>query len=52
MFLCSIGEWGCSQRGGGGVPLAMWGLQGGLILPYLDIVFVGLHILLRVRIIY
>ena len=41
--------WGSSQRGGS---FANVGFTTGLTLPYLDIVFVGLHILLRVRINY
>ena len=49
MSLSGIGDGGV--RNGGGVP-ANVGFTTGLILPYLDRIFVGLHFLLRVRIIY
>ena len=49
MSLCSIGDGGVHKGGGS---LGNVGFTTGLILPYLEIVFVGLHILLRVRINY
>ena len=45
----SIGDGGVHNGGGS---FANVGFTTGLILPYLDIVFVGLHNLLRVRINY
>ena len=48
MILSSIGDGGVHN--GGGVSFANVAFTTGLILPYLNIVFVGLHILLRVRI--
>ena len=50
MSLSSIGDGGVHNRGAG--YFANVGFTTGLILPYLDIVFVGLFILLRVRINY
>ena len=49
MALSSIEDGGVHNRGGS---FANVGFTAGLILPYLHIVFVGLHILLRVRIFY
>ena len=50
MALSGIGVGGVHTRGEGS--FANVGLTTGLILPYLDRVFVGLHILLRVPINY
>ena len=50
MVLSSIGDGGVHNGGGGS--FCNVGFTTGLILPYLDIVFVGLHSLLRVRITY
>ena len=49
MSLSSLGDGGIHNGVGS---LANVGFTTGLILPYLDIDFVGLHILLQVRIIY
>ena len=50
MSLSSIGDGGVHNGGGGS--FGNVGFTTGLTLPYLDIVFVGLDILLRVRINY
>ena len=49
MALSSMGDGGSVHKG---ESFANVGLTTGLIVPYLCIVFVGLHILLRVRINY
>ena len=55
MALSSIGDGGVHNGGGGGGGVGGWsfaslGFTTGLILPCLEILFVGLHILLRVSI--
>ena len=40
------------HNGGGGGSFANVGFTMGLILPYSERIFVGLHILLRVRLVY
>ena len=52
MCLSSIGDEGVHNGGGGGCVPCQLGFTMGLIRPYLGRGFVGLHILLRVRINY